>query len=252
MNEKLKELREKRDASMGAEIIRMKTKLDSSYRMLEENYDDVCKANSQYLGNLSNFLTPGNLPKLSQFLREFQKLLFNYLASFSSYVDHTRRFVRHLRNPKFTEEYNRIKREKRIAEKTQFTRDLFNYSHHFELLAPGVGVDYITKPKGSTDSELFAILTEALSLRKKDLLGWERLHPISRDYLQKYPEREIIIIGFAGEGFLDECQVSTRELHTWLCVKVSEMFHSEITNFMETQSEIEKLELELREHSTPK
>lgn len=248
LNEKLKELRKKRDESKVPEIVRMKAKLDDSYRMLDENYEDISEANMQYLKDRS-IVEPENRRRLNQFLRKFQKLLFNYLASFSSYIDHTRHFVRGLRVPQLIEEYDRIKKEKRIAEKTQFIKDLHNYSHHAELPVPGVCLVYMVKKTG----ELNGVIKGELSLRKEDLLRWECLHPISKNFLQQYPEEDIIIVSWPSlkHGFLDKCQISTRELHNWLCAKVKELFHSEFTDFMEIQSEIEILEQELRKHDRP-
>jgi hypothetical protein len=206
----------------GDEITRMKASLDNSYDMLEENYEELCEANLQYLNDWS-IVEPKNCQKLNHFFRKFQKLLFDYLSSFSSYVDHTRHFVRHVKNPEFAVELNRIKEEKRFVEKTQFIKDLRNYSHHVELPVPGARLDYMVENKGPAKGQIVGVFKGELSLRKEDLLKWKRLSPISRDFLQKYPEEEIIIVSYAKIGFVDQCQIATKELYDWLHLQIQEL-----------------------------
>lgn len=88
----LTRLYQKREESRGKEIVLMLMNLDASYSILNKNHKELRNANDSYMRDWS-IVEPANKAKLGLFLLEFSRLLHNYLASFASFVDHTRYFA---------------------------------------------------------------------------------------------------------------------------------------------------------------
>lgn len=243
---KLANLVQIREESKGAKIVKLQEYLRMSYDMLKDNYEELGAANEVYMEDWE-MLLPKNDLKFKKFLFRFQKLLFDYLASFSTFVDHTRVFVNRINNMELKRDFDNVKKKKQVKEKTKFVKELHNYLHHIELPLVRAKIGYFQTFTDLKNNTVSGTCKDNLCLLKDELLKADEFRSISKDFLRKYPSREITIVTFDGNGFVDKCQAITEELYQWLNKKVGDLFHSEIIDFQKIENKIQKTSRELQE-----
>jgi len=98
------ELLNRRDKLEGTKIVGMLVRLDSSLYTVKRNYQDLSDAINRYESDMSIWYLK-NRPKLDAFLREFSRLLHNYLSSNYSLIEHTQMARKNLDNSELNEDY---------------------------------------------------------------------------------------------------------------------------------------------------
>ena len=234
-----------REGLRGEEIERFLENLEISYQFLEENYEELIEANEQYMADYS-IEQPSNTLKLERFLVHFQKLLFNYIASFISFVYHMDIFVKEMKDQQFEREFAELKEERHIMEKVQFFEDLRKYMHYYKLPFPRVDSDYVPTSEGVMTDTIPGFCKGELSLRKKGLLKWNGFSKISKVFLRGYLGSVIVTVSYAKLGLVDECQTVAKEMHDWLNIKVDKTFGKDIEEFRKLQNLIEKISVSLQ------
>lgn len=219
--------------------------LELSHYTLNANYRELLAAYELYMKDWS-IVKPENREKLSEFLKELSRLLHNYLASFSSFIDHIRVFLRRLENQQLNKGYDVEKKKVKIIEKTQFVKDLRNYSLHIQLATVRVVLGSIISIEGDRKGTIKGPLT----LNKEDLMKWDGWSDISRKYLEQFEDatrRKAIPLLSVGWNLLNECQESTEKLYHWLCEKVNSLYPIEIREFLEIRTQVRNLESKISE-----
>ena len=116
--------------------------------------------------------------------RESMRLFHNFLASAKSLVDHTRVFV----EDAYAGTQVQASYKQRVANTfstdplSKFVQDLRNYMVHKGL--PGCQMSIDANNIGRDGK---GVVETTVSLKKADLMTWDRWHPLSRDYLENAP-----------------------------------------------------------------
>jgi hypothetical protein len=239
LSKKLIDLNRNIGNSRGKEIVRLQKNLETSYRILKENYKDLIAANELYVADHS-IEQPENSQKLDNFLVDFQRLLFNYLAAFISFMNHTEIFVKEMGNPELEKKFDIIMKERKIVEKIDFVKDLRKYLYHYKLPFPRVETEYFPTHEGLVTITNPFFCKGEVSLRKQQLLKWDGFKGISRDFLQGYLGNVIVMVSSAKIGCVDDCQTATEEVFEWLKDKVADLFRTEIADFLDLKKKFEK------------
>lgn len=214
----------------GEKIVRLQNNLEISYKMAEMNYLELTTANEAYLTD-HGIEQPENVGKLNKFLLNFQRLLFNYLNSFVSFLDHAEVFVKEIKNPQLRTEFDKLFKQNSFAEKKEFAKDLKKYVVHYNLPFPRVETFYLPTPTGVLTDTIPGFCKGELSLRKNELLKWKGFKLKSKNFLFQNYGNVIILVSSAKIGCVDQCNVATKELFQALNSKVDELFKDEISDF---------------------
>jgi hypothetical protein len=215
-----------------------------SFQFLKESYEELHVANERYLQD-HGIEQPRNRQKLESFLLHFQKLLLNYMASFIFFVYQIDVFVEEMKELRFEQDFDELRKAKQLIEKVQFLEDLRRYMHYHKLPFPRIQTDYVPTSRGISTDTIPGFCKGELSLLKKELLGWAGFSPISKLILRSYLGNVIIIVSIAKLGFVDKYQATAKELFNWLKIKADEKFHNEIKDFVRLQKEIDEISTSL-------
>jgi len=220
------ELLNRRDKLEGTKIVGMLVRLDSSLYTVKRNYQDLSDAINRYESDMSIWYLK-NRPKLDAFLREFSRLLHNYLSSNYSLIEHTQMTRKNLDNSELNEDYPLKLEEIFSKDCVRFVRDLRTYSQHIGL--PLIAAHLSIQKKSHKVNEKRQILLE-----KETMLKWKKWHRDSRKYIISHKDIDLRVA-------LGEYQVSVEEFYKWFYEKVQKLYSKELDEVSRIESELAKL-----------
>ena len=198
----------------------MSIDLEISFHTLSKNFRDLLDLQEKYLKNRQK-ISYLNFGDYNKYILELTRLLHNYLASYSSFVDCMRTSRESFGGPEFEKEFAKQIEEKRIEERTRFIKDLRNFSQHKRLPIVGFRVS-IVYLKGNESTKPDQVVKDSPSLRVNDLLEWRGWTSFSKQFLNNQP-KELPIM-----PLIVECQNAEDELYTWLLQKKEEIKKNKI------------------------
>ena len=142
----LADLTEKREKIEGTRIFRMLMTLATSHYAVSKNYQELASAFAFYEGTLEIW----NVKKrheLNLFLREFSRLLHNYLSSTFSLIRHNAKLCNDLESPKLAQEYSKQVERLNANDCVWFVKDLRHFAQHVGLPIPSAKLSFV-KGKG--------------------------------------------------------------------------------------------------------
>jgi len=217
---KFAELLKKREKLEGTRIFRMLLHLATSQYAVNRNYHELFKAMEFYENNLAIWeITKRH--QLNAFLREFLRLLHNYLASVYSLIEHTRMFCKELNNVELNSEYIVKLKELQNHVCVRFVRDLRTYSQHIQLPIISAKLSF------TSGSEL----KQQILLSSEELLKWNKWHKDSKKYIESLKEIDL-------KAVLSEFQTLIKCFYEWLYQKVTELYRKELDEFAKNESEL--------------
>lgn len=164
---------------------------------IEANHDDLALVMISNVGPLAN-------REAREFLyQQLVRLVHNYLAATTTFVDHTRNLMSQYSGTPTHSEYLRRVEEVKATALSPFVKQLRNYLLHYRL--PRIGVSFSVDNEAGTE-------TIKVYLDRDAALEWTDWQPAARSWLQGQPERQIplriVIDGY--RALLDE------KIYTWL------------------------------------
>lgn len=227
----LLELYKKREKLEGTKIIRRTRHLANSQYIVNSNYKDLTKAFKHYDHNLSLWAIKDRL-KFEAFIREFLRLLQNYLSSIYSLIQHTVVFYKDLNNPKLNKDYAKKLKDLRSNNCIQFVRDLRTYATHRELPFVTAKLSFTTINRETGEGKI----ETKLLLSKEELSKWKGWKNTSKIYINQY------------QGDID-LRTLTNEYHNliskfydWFYKRVIVLYKKEIKELHLLESIIKRLE----------
>lgn len=193
----------------------MPVNLQLSFHTLNKNYNDLVKIEDRYYRNRQR-VTYRDFGNWNKYILELTRLLHNYLASYSSFVDCMRTARKALDSTEFQEEFEQQLKDKHIEERTRFIKDLRNFSQHKQLPIVSFRLSMIYL-KGNESVEPDQILKDSPSLRVDELLKWKNWTSLSKDFLAEQPSNELAIM-----PLITECQKAESEIYEWILQKIIE------------------------------
>jgi len=220
------ELLEKREKLEGTRIFGILLNLATSQYAVNRNYQELSKAIGFYESNLSIW-DVNKRSQLDAFLREFLRLLQNYLSSIYSLIEHTRIFCKELNNSELNREYCVKLKELQNHMCVGFVRDLRTYSQHIQLPIVSAKLSLTkTKQPGSGDE-----IKQQILLQSKELMKWKQWHKDSRKYLESLKEIDLKVV-------LSKYQTLIGAFYEWLYKKVEELYRKQFEELARIQSEL--------------
>jgi hypothetical protein len=224
---KFVELLKKREKLEGTRIFRTLHHLATSQYAVNKNYHAFSKAIKFYENNLSIWEVTKR-PQLNAFLREFLRLLHNYLASVYSLIEHTRIFCKELNNAELNSEYAVKLKELQNHICVRFVRDLRTYSQHIQLPIISAKLSF-TKTEHSDGGET----RQQILLSSDELLKWKQWHKDSKKYLGSLKEIDLKVV-------LNKYQILIEAFYKWLYEKVEELYREHLEELAKIESELAK------------
>jgi hypothetical protein len=226
---KFVELIEKRERLLGTRVFRMLLQLATSHYAVNRNHKELSSAVSCYENNLAIW-NINKRQQLDRFLREFSRLLQNYLLSIYSLIEHTRVFCKDLECPKLDDEYTHKLEILLNNDCVRFVRDLRTYSQHIGLPFISANISFSKRSKETDQAQI----KHQILLEKNELEKWKRWNKQSRKYLDSQESIDLKIV-------LGVYQTLTHDFYQWFYKRVSELYSRELEEFFSTESEIAKL-----------
>jgi hypothetical protein len=181
------------------------SKLDFSFYTLRKNYNDLIATQSKYFNNKKQ-LNILNFEQVSSFIPELTRNLHNYLAAYSSFVDHIRKVSEQI--PEFHKLYKSELDKRQVATRTMFIKELRNFALHDELPIVGLRVSFVHLKDNSSITKPSEVIKEFPSLKTSDLLK-HKLKKNLREFLEQQSEEMPLM------PYIKECQELTSELYAW-------------------------------------
>lgn len=129
---------------------------------------------------------PENSGASTQLHREANRLVHNYLCAVSTYIDHSRNFMkRYYSDTVFLVEYEKEVKKRFIdSGHARFVRDLRNYITHRGL--PNSNMSLNMKPAGepNADGSIPAEITSGVSYEVAEFLKWDKWTSQAKKYLK--------------------------------------------------------------------
>lgn len=225
---------EKREGLEGTKIFRMLLNLGTSHYAVSKNYQELSSAFAFYEGNLEIW----NVRKhheLSLFLREFSRLLHNYLSSTFSLIRHNAKLCNDLECPELTQEYLKQVDFLNANSCVWFVKDLRHFAQHVGLPIPSAQLSFSTN-HGKSE------LKHKILLDKDTLLDWKEWKKGSKDYINTHDEIDLKLA-------INEYQTLVRGFFMWFVKKVVQLYSSQIQEFVKIDREIGRLNQELFDKS---
>lgn len=142
------------------------------------------------------------------------------MASWKTYVDHTRRLCRKIANSEFQKSFKQEKENRKLAEKTSFVQNLRNFDSHTELPLIGVERTYLYTPEGFKTGEICGVFKNLPSLKIDDLLDDPEWKGPSRMYLEKLRQRSPYV---EVMPLIINNHIVTSEFHYWIIGKIKNL-----------------------------
>ena len=220
------ELLNKREKLEGTKIFGILDRLGISLYTEKRNYQDLSSAISKYESDISIWYLK-NRPKLDAFLREFSRLLHNYLSSIYSLIEHTQMVRKNLDNSELNEDYPLKLEEIFSKDCVRFVRDLRTYSQHIGLPIIAARLSIKKKsPKNKRVDEKQQILLE-----KEALLKYKKWHRDSKKYIISHKDIDLKVA-------LGEYQVLVEKFYEWFYKKVWKLYSKELEEFARIEAEL--------------
>jgi len=174
-------------------------------------------------------------PQLDAFLREFRRLMHNYLSSTYSLIQHTTKCRRELNRPSLNRVYS-LKLKALLTNRcVRFIRDLRIYCQHIKL--PLVAAELTFNPRKIGAEKL----KQRILIEKKELVKWKEWHRLSKKHIGSHKDIE-------PKAISSEYQVLIKDFYKWLYKKVEELYFTELQEFGRIEAELAKLAPQLGAH----
>jgi hypothetical protein len=183
------------------------SKLEFTFYTLRKNYNDLIVTHDKYFKQKKQ-LNILNFEQVASFIPELTRNLHNYLAAYSSFVDHSRKVSQQF--PEFHNLYKSELEKRQVATRTSFIKELRNFALHDELPIVGLRVSFVHLKDNSSLTEPSQVIKEFPSIKTSDLLQ-HKLKKNLREFLERQPEEMPLI------PYIKECQELTSELYQWFC-----------------------------------
>jgi hypothetical protein len=198
LERKILDLSDRIDASRGSEILMLLKILDISYYVFETNRNELRSHLSKFR-DLTEVTSVWS-PNVDQFRLEATRLLYNFVSSAKSLVDHTRPTARRVLPDEAHAEYERrVKQQFKDSPLANFVEDLREFALHYRV--PLVAASAVS----TRDEQSNTWMTRGyLRLHTADLVKWDRWGPRSREYIDAAkdgPDIESVIETYSGEVF---------------------------------------------------
>jgi len=201
--------------------------LATSEYVVNRNYQELSSAISKYEKDLSIWDVKKR-PQLDAFLREFRRLMQNYLSSTYSLIEHTIKCRRELNHASLNHDYSLKLKALRTNRCVKFVKDLRAYSQHIKLPLVVASLSFDAQKVGAEKLQLKIII------EKKELVKWRKWHRLSKKYIGSQKEIEPKII-------FSEYQVLIRDFYKWFYKSVGELYSKELQEFARFERELAKL-----------
>jgi hypothetical protein len=207
----------------GKEISDLVSALGQTEYILERNFSELQLAIQYYENNFLTLWNRDNRLQMIGFVREFARVFHNYLSSVYTLIGHTRVFLKHLGNQTFNSEYEKRKQDLLNNNVIAFTKDLRDYGQHYgmSMFAASLQLEKVTNFEPSL----------TMNLQKKELLKWDGWTQQAKAYLSKQPD------GIDIKIVTNEYQLDIRKFYEWFHRRLSELYSSEIAEYIETLKE---------------
>jgi len=189
--------------------------LEFSFHTLNENYRELKKWEEKYFKNRQS-VTYQDFGNWNKFILQLTRLLHNYLAAYSSFIDcmRTPRKKLAFKDPDFEREF--AQKIEQIGEKAQFIKELRNFSQHKKLPIVSFRLT-IVYLKGNESVKPDQLFKDPPSLRVDALLAWDGWTSFPKKFLLEQSTNELVII-----PLITECQKAEEELYNWILQKITE------------------------------
>jgi hypothetical protein len=152
---------------------------------------------------------------------DYVTLLHNYLATWGSYVDHSRRFIRKITDSTFQASIAKQKQIMNLEEETNFVKNLRNFDLHSELPLVGFDLHYLfTSYEQLKKGEIVGVTKAMPSLRIDDLLHDNDWTGQSRTMLEEIRKRSPYI---EIMPLILKNHKVTNEFHNWLISSIKSL-----------------------------
>lgn len=175
----------------------------------------------------------------TQLHRETNRLVHNYLCAVSTFIEHTRNFMkRHYANTPFHVAYQK-ETKTRFADSAhaRFVRDLRNYITHRGLPDSVMNLHFVNDTESTETSDGKGSASSEIHYRTEHFLSWDRWSRQARSFLKSCDEtlsiREIFKPHFeAMQSFLE-----------WFDNEFHEHHEADFRELQELREEMERLEI---------
>lgn len=227
---KIRELLRKIESHKGKEILDLTRGLAQTEYIVEHNLAEMKAAIQYYELNYMTLWNVDNRPQMIAFMREFSRLLHNYLSSVYTLVEHTRVFLAHVKNAILSFEYEKRKQTLLNDEIISFMQKLRVFGQHYGMSMFSASLDL------ERVSDLQPILT--MNFSKKELLKWNGWSQQAKSYLAR--QEENIDIKVVTEKYQEEI----RGFYKWFHRRLSELYSAEIAQYLAVVGEFQSLSSE--------
>ena len=223
---KVVELMKKRDELEGTKLhFRVKNFSFSLYTQVK-NYRELLECFEYYEKNHLEILDQGKKRKFFDFMCEFTRCFHNYVASTSSVIDHTRVFLKTLKNSQLEQEYEIELQKLKSTGRPSFINCLRQYSLHKRVLSFNALFSYAVESEEKTVK---------IILKKKPFVDWKSLKQPAKKYLEKY-EDDIDL-----KKTVEEYQQSIGKFQSWFLTRVEKLYEPQIREALKVEAEIARL-----------
>jgi len=198
-----------------------------SIYILNRNYLELFIAIKKYKRNLSIW-DLRNRPQLDKFMREFSRLLHNYILSTYSLVEHTQNLRKKLNQAELDREFSLKVKALSNYECVKFVKKLRHYFQHFNLPLVTATLSFEKKNKGNG-----GVIRQRVLLDKEELLKWNKWKG-SRNYIISKKEIDM-------EPILSEYQILIGNFYKWFYAKIEKLYSKELKELGELEKELAKL-----------
>jgi hypothetical protein len=220
-------LLKKREKLEGTKIYYMLYHLATSLYIVGRNYQELSSAISGYEKDLSIWDVK-NRAQLDAFLREFRRLMQNYLSSIYSLIEHTQTFRRDLNRYELNRDYSLKLKVLLRNNCVGFVRDLRTYSQHIRLPFIEASLSFDSRKTGAEK------LKQRILLEKKELVKWKYWHKVSKKYISSHKEIDLKVV-------LSEYQGLIKGFYEWFYKTVGGLYSRELREFAKLESELASL-----------
>ena len=217
----------KREKLVGTRIFYMLYNLAVSEYIVNRNYQELSSAMGKYEKNLSIWDVKKR-PQLDAFLREFRRLMHNYLSSTYSLIQHTIICRRELNRPSLNRVYSLKVKALLTNRCVRFVRDLRTYCQHIKLPLVSAELTFDARKIGAEK------LKQRILIEKKELPKWKRWNRLSKKYIGSHKDIE-------PKAIFSEYQVLVKDFYKWFYKKVEELYSRELQEFGRIEAELAKL-----------
>jgi hypothetical protein len=223
------DLLQKREMLKGAKVFGMLLSLATSQYAVKRNYHELSTALDKYEGNLDIWAVEKRA-LLNAFLKEFSRLLHNYLSSIYSLIQHTQQFRKELGHSELNKDYYEKLKDLQSNNCVKFVRDLRTYSQHIGLLIISANLSFTRTDREAGEGKI----EHKILLEKKDLMKWKKWHRNSRRYINSHEKIDLKIA-------LGEYQTLIKDFYQWFYKRVMELYSKELKELAEIDSELARL-----------